>query len=194
MILECVHVTTQEEANEVLEFIGAWGHESMIKNNGECIIYLDDSGYDRLGRYEESEVYEKYNLITFEKFLEKYKQIKTNKQSMEKQMLEVLNKTYDNLHLRRTTVPLFMSSPGIGKTSIIQKFAKDKGIQMKKITLSQRMPNEVVGGMMPDIVSKTWETYDSNELQTLKDGDILFFDEVFNGTLNVLLLIIKNSI
>ena len=183
MILECVHVTTQEEANEVLEFIGTWRHESIIKNNGECIIYLDDSGYDRLGRYEESEVYEKYNLITFEKFLEKYKQIKTNKQSMEKQMLEVLNKTYDNLHLRRTTVPLFMSSPGIGKTSIIQKFAKDRGVQMKKVTLSQRMPNEVVGGMMPDIASKTWETYDSSELQTLKDGDILFFDEVFNGTL-----------
>ncbi len=145
MILECVHVTTQEEANEVLEFIGTWRHESIIKNNGECIIYLDDSGYDRLGRYEESEVYEKYNLITFEKFLEKHKQIKTNKQSMEKQMLEVLNKTYDNLHLRRTTVPLFMSNPGIGKTTIIQKFAKDRGVKLVKITLSQRMPNEVVG-------------------------------------------------
>ena len=102
---------------------------------------------------------------------------------MEKQMLDVLNKTYDNLHLRRTTVPLFMSNPGIGKTKIIEKFAKDKGVRMKKITLSQRMPNEVVGGMMPDANSKTWEVYDSSELQQLNDGDVLFFDEVFNGTL-----------
>ena len=37
---------------------------------------------------------------------------KINKKSMEKQMLDVLNKTYDNLILRRTTVPLFMSNPG----------------------------------------------------------------------------------
>lgn len=98
-------------------------------------------------------------------------------------MLDVLHKTYDNLKLRRTTVPLFMSNPGIGKTTIIKKFAEERGINMVKITLSQRMPNEVVGGMMPDAKTKTWEVYDSQELQKLKDGDILFFDEVFNGTL-----------
>jgi len=182
-MLECVHVTTQEEADEVLEFIGTWRHENMIKNTGECIIYLDDSGYDRLDRYKEPKVYEKYNLITFEEFLEKYKHIKTNKQSMEKQMLDVLNKTYDNLHLRRTTVPLFMSNPGIGKTSIIQKFAKDKGVKLVKITLSQRMPNEVVGMVMPDVISKALLVFNSHELEQLNDGDVLFFDEVFNGTL-----------
>lgn len=98
-------------------------------------------------------------------------------------MLDVLNKTYDNLHLRRTTVPLFMSNPGIGKTSIIQKFAKDKGVKLVKITLSQRMPNEVVGMVMPDVVSKSLLVFNSHELMQLKDGDVLFFDEVFNGTL-----------
>lgn len=102
---------------------------------------------------------------------------------MQKTMLNVLNKTYDNLILRRTTVPLFMSSPGLGKSTIIRQFAKDKGVKMHKITLSQRMPNEVVGGMMPNSITKCWEVYDNHELSTLNDGDILFFDEVFNGTL-----------
>lgn len=102
---------------------------------------------------------------------------------MEKQMLDVLNKTYDNLILRRTTIPLFMSNPGVGKSTIARQFAESKGVHFEKITLSQRMPNEVVGGVMPNSKTKTWEVYDSSELSKLKDGDILFFDEVFNGTL-----------
>lgn len=102
---------------------------------------------------------------------------------MEDTMLDVLNKTYDNATLRRRTVPLFMSNPGTGKTSIIRKFAKDKGVKLIKITLSQRMPNEVVGMVMPDTTTSKLVVYDSHELTSLNDGDILFFDEVFNGTL-----------
>jgi hypothetical protein len=102
---------------------------------------------------------------------------------MEKQMLDVLNKTYENRILRKKTVPLFMSNPGIGKTTIIKNFVEEKGVNMVKITLSQRMPNEVVGMVMPDVKSGKLLVYDSYELNSLKDGDILFFDEVFNGTL-----------
>ena len=54
---------------------------------------------------------------------------------------------------------------------------------MYKLVLSQRMPNEVVGGLMPSAETKSWEVYDSQELLKLQDGDILFIDEVFNGTL-----------
>ena len=54
-------------------------------------------------------------------------------------------------------------------------FLKSNYVKMKKITLSQRMPNEVVGGLMPNNESKSWETYDSNELLSLNDGDILFY-------------------
>jgi MoxR-like ATPase len=60
-------------------------------------------------------------------------------------MNDVLSKTYDNPILRRTTVPLFMSNPGIGKSTIIREFAEKKGVKMVKITLSTRMPNEVAG-------------------------------------------------
>jgi hypothetical protein len=108
---------------------------------------------------------------------------KNNKIEMKEKMLDILSKTYDNPILRRTTIPLFMSNPGIGKTSIIKSFAKNKGVKMTKITLSQRMPNEVVGMMMPDRNTGKLVVYDSYDLVNLKDGDILFFDEVFNGTL-----------
>ena len=102
---------------------------------------------------------------------------------MKKTMLDVLEKTYENPVLRKSTVPLFMSNPGIGKTTIIREFAESKGVKMLKMTLSQRMPNEVVGMVMPDVKSGTLKVFDSYELSSLNDGDILFIDEVFNGTL-----------
>jgi hypothetical protein len=129
---------------------------------------------------------ERIAIYTFDEWLEINEgktKIKTEEKTMENLMLDVLTKTYNNSILRQNTVPLFMSNPGLGKTSIIRKFAKDQGVRLLKITLSQRMPNEVVGGLMPDKDSKTWEVYVSHELKSLKDGDILFFDEVFNGTL-----------
>ena len=102
---------------------------------------------------------------------------------MKDQILDILEKTYSNPILRNRTVPLFMSSPGYGKTTIIKNFAKEKKVKLLKITLSQRMPNEVVGMMMPNINTGKLEVFDSYELDSLNDGDILFIDEVFNGTL-----------
>ncbi len=128
-----------------------------------------------------------YIVLTFKEWCIKtnnyLNKIKTNKIGMEKQMLDVLHKTYDNLLLRRTTVPLFMSNPGIGKSTIVKQFAETKGVKMVKITLSTRMPNEVVGMVMPDLVNNQMVLLDSHQLTNLNDGDIVFFDEVFNGTL-----------
>lgn len=133
--------------------------------NGKCMIYT----------YQEFKfLYPQYFETTIKNNQEK---------SMEKLMLDVLEKTYNNSILRKKTVPLFMSNPGIGKTSIIKKFAEDKKVKMRKITLSQRMPNEVVGMVMPDINTGKLIVFDSYELDSLNDGDILFLDEVFNGTL-----------
>lgn len=65
-------------------------------------------------------------------------------------MNEILEKTYNNPILRQTTIPTFFSNPGTGKSSIVREFAKSKNVQLRKITLSQRMPSEIVGIMMPD--------------------------------------------
>ena len=102
---------------------------------------------------------------------------------MIKELKEILNKTYDNPVLRRTTVPLFMSNPGTGKTTILKEFAKERGVDILKITLSQRMPNEVISMLMPNQKTGKIEVYDSLEISALKPGSILFFDEVFNGVL-----------
>src|SRR3990167_1020847 len=99
---------------------------------------------------------------------------------MKKEILDILEKTYNNPILRQTTVPLFMSSPGTGKSTIIKQFAKDKGVKLVKITLSQRMPNEIISMMMPNSKTGKLEVYDSLEIASLSPGDILFFDEVFN--------------
>ena len=119
-------------------------------------------------------------IYTFNEWLTKFK-IKRNNKVMKDQILNILEKTYTNSVLRKRTVPLLMSNPGLGKTTIIKEFAESKGVKLNKITLSQRMPNEVVGMMMPSLGKLV--VYDSQELSELNDGDILFFDEVFNGTL-----------
>lgn len=102
---------------------------------------------------------------------------------MIKETTEILKKTYNNKILRRTTVPLFLSNPGLGKSITVKHFAESKGVKMLKLTLSQRLPMEVVGTTMPNSKTGKLEVYDSLELSNLKDGDILFLDEIFNGTL-----------
>lgn len=174
-----IHVKTQEEWDIVTKFYNLkWNSNDCFKWYGEnsCINY-EATAYSPISFYKKD-----YKIIEFKEW-EIINNIKTNNKSMEKQMLDVLTKTYENPILRRTTVPLFMSNPGIGKTTIIQNFAKSKGAKMVKITLSQRMPNEVVGMVMPDLTTKSLQVFDSHELLSLNDGDVLFFDEVFNGTL-----------
>ena len=137
--MECVCCTSLEEWKFVEKYINYTFGISYDHDNN-CIYWKDKtrSNYE----YAESKGYKIY---TFNEWLELTNNKTNNKKGMEKEMLDVLNKTYDNRILRRKTVPLFMSNPGIGKTTIIKKFVEEKGVNMVKITLSQRMPNEVVG-------------------------------------------------
>ena len=83
---------------------------------------------------------------------------------MRKEITDILEKTYNNLILRRTTVPLLLSNPGTGKSTIIKQFAESKGVKMVKITLSQRMPNEVVGMLMPDTKTGKMVAFNRNNM------------------------------
>lgn len=184
-IVDCTN-NSNEERQEVYKWLVEtrnYNGEFYLGNTYSVIICRLHSGDSNYNFLEDAiETYPNYPIYTFEEFKKLINQ-KELKKGMKEQMLNVLEKTYENPVLRKSTVPLFMSNPGIGKTTIIREFAESKGVKMLKMTLSQRMPNEVVGMVMPDVKSGTLKVFDSYELSSLTDGDILFIDEVFNGTL-----------
>lgn len=176
---EAVHCTTQDEWDFVTEKLNyKWANGTWKKYKSESVISLKGIQF---GTPKDFEI-DDYKIYTFDEWLTK-RNLKRYEKGMKEIIIDVLEKTYTNKILRRTTQPLFMSNPGLGKSTIIREFAESKGVNMKKITLSQRMPNEVTGMVMPDLVAGKLIVMDSHELEDLKDGDILFLDEVFNGTL-----------
>lgn len=102
------------------------------------------------------------------------------------EITRILEKVYNNESLRQTIVPLFISNPGMGKSQIIHKFAKDKGVKIVELITSQMSPFEISGISIPDKETKKMTYYNFDNLESLKDGDILFFDELLNGNPNVL--------
>ena len=107
---------------------------------------------------------------------------------------EVLEGIYNNKELRQKIVPLFIGNPGLGKTAIIEQFAKEKGVKLVELITSQMSPFEVSGIAMPDKDIKKMIYYNFDKLENLKKNDILFFDELLNGNpvvLNACLTILE---
>ena len=88
--------------------------------------------------------------------------------------------------VRDQIVPCFMGCPGIGKTHEIERYAKDRGKKVVHIIASQILPSEVSGITMPDKEAGGMTVYDHVRLSSLKNGDILFFDELLQGQQQVL--------
>lgn len=111
-----------------------------------------------------------------------------------KQMKQILEGVYTNSELRKSIVPLFLGDPGLGKTKIIEGFAKEKGVNLVELITSQMSPFEISGIAMPDKELQKMIYYNFDKLESLKDGDILFFDELLNGNpivLNACLTILE---
>lgn len=107
----------------------------------------------------------------------------------------ILEGVYSNLELRKTIVPLFISNPGMGKTKLIEEFAKEKKANLVEIITSQVSPFEISGIGIPNHNKEKMVYYDFDRIDNLKDGDILFFDELLNGNpvvLNACLTLIEN--
>lgn len=112
-----------------------------------------------------------------------------------KNMLNVIEGIYNNNCLRQKCIPLFLGNPGLGKTKIIEQFAKKKGVNLVEFITSQRNPFEISGIPMPDKDIKKMSIWDFDTLLEMKDGDILFFDEILNGNptvLNACLTLLEN--
>jgi len=111
------------------------------------------------------------------------------------ELLNIITKIYEDDELRNTCIPLFLSNPGMGKTSVVKQFAKEKGVNCLDIIASQLMPHEISGMAMPEHDSKKMVYFDYQMFYDLKDGDILFFDELLNANpmvLNACLTILEN--
>jgi hypothetical protein len=113
------------------------------------------------------------------------------------QIRDILEKIYNNEELRSTVVPLFMSTPGQGKSMIIEEFMKDKGVWKPPFVLSQRLPYEISGMALVDKELDKMKYYDFDFILDLKDGDVLFIDEVTNShpvTLNAFLTFLESRV
>ncbi len=87
---------------------------------------------------------------------------------------------------RSEIVPCLLGDPGIGKTQGIYEFAAKHNRKVVEIIASQIMPSEVSGITMPDQETKSMQIFDHARLASLKDGDILFFDELLQAPQAVL--------
>lgn len=91
---------------------------------------------------------------------------------------EVLTKIYANPDIRRKNIPLFMGHPGIGKTSIIQQFANKIGVTLLTYITANRSHFELTGMAYPNESRDKMIYLNFDMLTNLKDGDILFLDEI----------------
>jgi len=79
-------------------------------------------------------------------------------------------------------VPCLIGPVGIGKTAAVMQHADNVGAgKVVTIIASQILPNEVSGITMPVKETKAMEIFDHYRLSSLKDGDILFFDELLEA-------------
>ena len=88
---------------------------------------------------------------------------------------------------RRDEVVLcLLGAPGIGKTEGIEAFAKRHDRNVVHIIASQILPTEVSGMTMPNQETHSMDVFDHARLGHLRDGDVLFFDELLKGQVQVL--------
>ena len=87
---------------------------------------------------------------------------------------------------RKEIVLCLMGKPGIGKTEAVERFARDHGRNVVHIIASQILPSEVSGMTMPNQETRSMDIFDHYRLSHMRDGDILFFDELLKGQQQVL--------
>ena len=98
--------------------------------------------------------------------------------------------------LRSEIVPCLVGPPGIGKTAAVEHHAFTHGCgKVVKIVASRCIPSETVGMTMPDHEHRSMDIYNSTQLSSLEDGDILFLDELLEAdqfVLSTLLTVIES--
>lgn len=87
---------------------------------------------------------------------------------------------------RSEIVPCLMGPSGIGKTEGVEAFAKRHGRQVVHLIASQVLPTEVSGMTMPNQETHSMDVFDHSRISHMRDGDVLFLDELLKGQQQVL--------
>ncbi len=114
-----------------------------------------------------------------------------------KQILKVIDGIYNNKELRNNCIPLLISNPGMGKTTLIHEYFKNIGKKCITVIASTKMPHEFAGVSIPDHNTKRMTYFDYDALLDLEDGDGLFLDEILNANpmiLNAFLTVLEDRI
>lgn len=82
---------------------------------------------------------------------------------------------------RREIAVCLLGPSGIGKTESVFRWAEEHGRDVVMKILSQCLPTEISGMAMPDAETKRMSVFDCEQLMSLKDGDILFLDELLEA-------------
>jgi hypothetical protein len=109
----------------------------------------------------------------------------------------ILEGIYNVPELRRRCVPMFISNPGIGKSTEVYAFAESKGVNVIPFILGGKPSAEVSGILMPDMDKKQLTYWEFDKLIDAKDGDIVFLDEAPNASamvLNAILTLVEDRI
>jgi hypothetical protein len=91
---------------------------------------------------------------------------------------EILESIYP---VRSEIIPCFLGEPGIGKTQGIHEFAEKHGVDVYTFNLIHSLPSELSGIRMPDLEHDELRVLDDAKMAALKDGDVLFFDEILEA-------------
>lgn len=127
------------------------------------------------------------NLLLISRFASQLREITRNKGGELPILTSDIEDLVEAADKRRDEVVLcLLGSPGIGKTEGIEAFAKRHHRNVVHIIASQILPTEVSGMTMPNQETHAMDVFDHARLGHLKDGDVLFFDELLKGQVQVL--------
>lgn len=173
------------------------GASIMAKADGGPPVYVCEE--DTLLRIEDQEFLSciskimedremKANLLRVSRFSSKLREIMGKGEKLgEKILTSDIEELIEAADKRRDEVVLcLLGAPGIGKTEGIEAFAKRHDRNVVHIIASQILPTEVSGMTMPNQETHTMDVFDHARLGHLKDGDVLFFDELLKGQVQVL--------
>lgn len=111
----------------------------------------------------------------------------TNTEGRGKLLTSDISRLMEAVDRRRgDIVPCLLGAPGIGKTEGIEEFARTHGRNVVHIIASQILPTEVSGMTMPNQETHSMDVFDHARLSHMRDGDVLFLDELLKGQQQVL--------